>query len=163
MPLITLDDITLSFSDKPILDGISSTINKGDKIALIGRNGQGKSTLLRLLAGKIEADDGKLKVKNNTVISYLEQTLPKDSDKTLFEIVASGLGETGDLISQYQKCLVQQQLEQSTSPSSSRSPVAIPLASRNSNSLAEILQLISPLPTICPRFCALNAVASSLK
>ncbi len=114
MPLITLDDITLSFSDKPIFDGISSTISKGDKIALIGRNGQGKSTLLRLLAGKIDADDGKLKVKNNTIISYLEQTLPQDSDKTLFEIVASGLGEIGDLISQYQKCLVQQQLEQSS-------------------------------------------------
>ena len=66
MPLITLDNISLSFSDKPILNGISSTIHKGDKIALIGRNGEGKSTFMRILAGTISADDGKLKIKKGT-------------------------------------------------------------------------------------------------
>jgi len=63
MPLITLDNIYLRFSEKPILDGINATIHKGDKIALIGRNGEGKSTFMRVIAGVISADDGKLKVK----------------------------------------------------------------------------------------------------
>jgi ATP-binding cassette subfamily F protein uup len=102
MPLITLDNISLSFSDKPILNEVSSTIHKGDKIALIGRNGEGKSSLMRILASLIEPDGGKLKIKNSTKISYLEQTLPKDSDKNLFDIVAEGLGEIGIILKQYQ-------------------------------------------------------------
>ncbi len=102
MPLITLDNISLSFSDKPILNEISATILKGDKIALIGRNGEGKSTFMRVLAGTIDADDGKLKVKNSTKISYLEQTPPQDNEKNLFDIVAEGLGEIGLIITKYQ-------------------------------------------------------------
>jgi ATP-binding cassette subfamily F protein uup len=102
MPLITLDNISLSFSDKPILDGISSTIHKGDKIALIGRNGEGKSTFMRVLAGAISADDGKLKIKKGTKISYLEQALPQDNDKKLFDIVAEGLGKIGLILTEYQ-------------------------------------------------------------
>jgi ATP-binding cassette subfamily F protein uup len=110
MPLITLDNIFLSFSDKPILNGINATIHKGDKIALIGRNGEGKSTLMRVLAGQIEHDDGELKIKNNIKISYLEQTPPQDSQGTLFEIVASGLGEVGQVLGQYQNALWQEDL-----------------------------------------------------
>ncbi|MDB3893364.1 ATP-binding cassette domain-containing protein [Candidatus Thioglobus sp.] len=102
MPLITLDNISLSFSDKPILNEVSSTILKGDKIALIGRNGEGKSTFMRILAGSIEPDDGKLKIKNGIKISYLEQTPPEDNDKTLFNIVSEGLGDVGDTIAKYQ-------------------------------------------------------------
>ena len=102
MPLITLDKISLSFSDKPILNEVSSTILKGDKIALIGRNGEGKSTFMRILAGSIEPDDGKLKVKNGIKISFLEQMPPEDNDKILFNIVSEGLGEIGDIIAQYQ-------------------------------------------------------------
>ena len=103
MPLITLDNISLSFSDKPILNGVSSTIHKGDKIALIGRNGEGKSTFMRILAGTISADDGKLKIKKGTKISYLEQTPPEDIEKKLFDIVAEGLGDIGLILSDYQQ------------------------------------------------------------
>ena len=78
MPLITLDNISLQFSEKLVLNGISATIQKGDKIALIGRNGEGKTSLLRVLAGIIDADDGEIKVKNNTSISYLEQSTIQD-------------------------------------------------------------------------------------
>jgi len=62
MPLITLDNISLRFSEKVILDEINATILKGDKIGLIGRNGEGKSSFLKVLAGLIHADDGNLKV-----------------------------------------------------------------------------------------------------
>ena len=80
MPLITLDNISLRFSEKVILDEINATIKKGDKIGLIGRNGEGKSSFMKVLAGIIYADDGNLKVKNNTRISYLEQQPPEDND-----------------------------------------------------------------------------------
>lgn len=114
MPLITLDNIHLSFSDKPILFDVSSTILKGDKIALIGRNGEGKSTFMRILAGNIEPDDGKLKIKNNIKISYLEQTPPINNDKNLFDVVAQGLGEIGQLLSRYQHLINCGKLEQTT-------------------------------------------------
>jgi len=111
MPLITLDNISLSFSDKPILDGVSSTIHKGDKISLIGRNGEGKSTFMRILAGTISADDGKLKIKKGTKISYLEQTPPEDIEKNLFDIVAEGLGDIGLLLCDYQQLITSGELK----------------------------------------------------
>ncbi len=101
MPLITLDNISLQFSENLVLNEISATIQKGDKIALIGRNGEGKSSLMRVLAGIIDADDGEIKVKNNTTISYLEQSSPQDIEQSLFEVVARGLGTIGDLLANY--------------------------------------------------------------
>ncbi|MEC7595545.1 MAG: ATP-binding cassette domain-containing protein [Pseudomonadota bacterium] len=105
MPLITLDNISLRFSEKVIFDEINATINKGDKIGLIGRNGEGKSTFLKLLAKLITADDGDLKVQNRTAISYLEQQPPEGHDDNLFNIVAHGLGEAGKLIAKYHDSL----------------------------------------------------------
>ena len=105
MPLITLDNISLRFSEKVILDEINATIHKGDKIGLIGRNGEGKSTFLKLLAKLITADDGDLKVQNRTTISYLEQQPPEDNDDTLFNIVGHGLGDAGKLIAKYHDSL----------------------------------------------------------
>ena len=105
MPLITLDNISLRFAEKPILCEVNATIHRGDKIALIGRNGEGKSSFMKVLAGIIQADDGNLKVKNGTTISYLEQSPPDDNDLTLFETVAQGLGDIGELLAKYQICL----------------------------------------------------------
>ena len=105
MPLITLDNISLRFAEKVILDEINATIHKGDKIGLIGRNGEGKSTFLKLLAGLISADDGDLKVQNRTTISYLEQQPPEDNSDTLFNIVAHGLGDTGKILASYHDAL----------------------------------------------------------
>jgi len=112
MPLITLDNISLNFSEKPILNEVSSTILKGDKIALIGRNGEGKSTFMRVLAGVIEPDDGEIKIKNGVKISYLEQTPPEDNDKKLFDIVAEGLGKIGGILTQYQHLMSEGKLDE---------------------------------------------------
>ena len=115
MPLITLDNISLRFSEKVILDEINATIHKGDKIGLIGRNGEGKSTFLKVLAGLVTADDGDLKIQNSTRISYLEQQPPEDNDNTLFNIVAHGLGESGKLISNYHDALIDGNISDSSS------------------------------------------------
>jgi ATP-binding cassette subfamily F protein uup len=86
----------------------------GDFVALIGRNGEGKSTFMRVLAGEIEPDDGKLKVKNGIKISYLEQTPPENNDKNLFDIVAEGLGDIGMTLIQYQHLMADGKLDQAT-------------------------------------------------
>lgn len=111
MPLLTLEDIFLSFSDKPLLDNVAAVIHKGDKIALIGRNGAGKSTLLRLIAGIIKPDLGEVIKKNDISISYLEQDLIIDDKQTLFSIVAQGLAAKGKLISDYQLALANDSFE----------------------------------------------------
>ena len=113
MPLITLDNISLRFAEKPILCEVNATIHRGDKIALIGRNGEGKSSFMKVLAGIIQADDGNLKIQNGTIISYLEQSPPDDNDLTLFEIVAQGLGDLGELLAKYQGCLNNGKLDES--------------------------------------------------
>ena len=113
MPLITLDNISLRFAEKPILCEVNATIHRGDKIALIGRNGEGKSSFMKVLAGIIQADDGNLKIKNGTIISYLEQSPPDDNDLTLFEIVAQGLGDLGELLAKYRGCLNNGKLDES--------------------------------------------------
>ena len=114
MPLITLDNISLRFSEKVILDEINATIQKGDKIGLIGRNGEGKSSFMKVLAGIIYADDGNLKVKNSTRISYLEQQPPEDNDYSLFSVVAQGLGDTGLLLANYYQSLQDGNIEKSS-------------------------------------------------
>ena len=114
MPLITLDNISLRFSEKVILDEINATIHKGDKIGLIGRNGEGKSTFLKVLAGKVTADDGDLKIQNGTRISYLEQQPPEDNSNTLFNIVAHGLGDSGKIISKYHDALKDNNISESS-------------------------------------------------
>ena len=113
MPLITLDNISLQFSENLVLNEISATIQKGDKIALIGRNGEGKSSLMRVLAGIIDADDGEIKVKNNTTIGYLEQSSPQDIEQSLFEVVARGLGTIGDLLANYYRSTQSSNAEES--------------------------------------------------
>ena len=115
MPLITLDNISLRFSEKIILDEVNATILKGDKIALIGRNGEGKSSFMKLLTGMIYADDGKLKIKNDTTISYLEQYPPQDIEHSLFSIVAQGLGDVGQLIAKYYQSIQNGKIEESSS------------------------------------------------
>ena len=115
MPLITLDNISLRFSEKIILDEVNATILKGDKIALIGRNGEGKSSFMKLLTGMIYADDGKLKIKNDTTISYLEQYPPQYIGHSLFSIVAQGLGDVGQLIAKYHQSIQNGKIEESSS------------------------------------------------
>ncbi len=104
MPLVTLRDISLAFGAEPLLDSINLTIETGEKIALLGRNGCGKSTLLKIVAGVQQADDGAIETSQSTRIASLAQELPGETDQTVFEVVASGLGAEGRLLAQYQHC-----------------------------------------------------------
>lgn len=113
MSLLVLDNICLRFSDRKILENVSFSINKGDKAAIIGRNGAGKSTLMKIIAGKVQADDGEIKIQNDIKISYLQQSMPMVMEKNVFTVVAEGLGDIGVLLAKYQQCIDNNEIDKS--------------------------------------------------
>lgn len=101
MALLQLYDIELSFGGPLLLDKAQLTIEPKERVCLIGRNGEGKSTLMKVIAGSIVADSGERIVAKETVITQLEQTVPQQTAGTIYDIVASGLAEVGDILNQY--------------------------------------------------------------
>ena len=101
MTLLSLDSIALSYGWPPLLDGCSFSIERGERICLIGRNGTGKSTLLRLIAGEIQPDSGEIRVGQGIRISRLPQEIPRHEDASVFDLVAEGLGDLGGLVRDY--------------------------------------------------------------
>lgn len=101
--LITLDNITLAFGLEPLLDSVKLQIDKGERICLIGRNGAGKSSLLKIIEGTFLPDSGVVWKKPHLRLARLEQTLPLHTSTTVYEFVAEGLADIGKLLSDYQK------------------------------------------------------------
>jgi ATP-binding cassette subfamily F protein uup len=101
MALLSLQNISLSFGGPALLDGVNLTVEPRERICLIGRNGAGKSTLMKVINGQIKADSGEKIIESGAVITQLEQEVPQDVDGTVYEVVASGLKEVGDLLTQY--------------------------------------------------------------
>jgi ATP-binding cassette subfamily F protein uup len=101
MPLIRLEKASINFGTQILLDEINFSIKKGEKIGLLGRNGAGKSTLMKLIAGDIEPDGGERWLRSGTRVSWLEQNLPEGDDLSVYDMVASGLAEVGELLRQY--------------------------------------------------------------
>ena len=107
MPLVTLQDIYLSYGQPPLIDHINLVIERGERVCLIGRNGAGKSTLLKILTGQITADDGVLKRESGVAIAQLEQSVPEDAKGTVFDVIAQGLGTAGKLAKRYHHLIVE--------------------------------------------------------
>ncbi|MDQ6964071.1 MAG: ATP-binding cassette domain-containing protein, partial [Mariprofundales bacterium] len=105
MPLLVLKDITKSFGAEPVIDRLALTVRRGDRIGLIGRNGEGKSTLLKVMAGLIESDSGTMTLRSSAHVAYLPQQPVVDGESTVFTTVASGLGSAGDLLLSYTDAL----------------------------------------------------------
>ncbi|WP_332880111.1 ATP-binding cassette domain-containing protein [Oxalobacter aliiformigenes] len=102
MAIITLTDAQLAFGHFPMLDHAEFSLEAGEKVGLIGRNGTGKSSLLQVLAGKAPLDDGLLTVQQNLKISYVEQEPVFPADQTVYDAVASGLREIQVLLQEYE-------------------------------------------------------------
>ncbi|MEO8204134.1 MAG: ATP-binding cassette domain-containing protein, partial [Betaproteobacteria bacterium] len=101
MPLVQFSAVCLAFGHVPLLDHVDLVIEPGERIGLIGRNGTGKSSLLKLLAGAQKADDGKVWRAPSLKLATVEQEPSFDAGLTVFEAVAEGLGEGYRLLVEY--------------------------------------------------------------
>jgi ATP-binding cassette subfamily F protein uup len=101
MPYLTLDRVFLAFGHWPLLDGASLVIDKGERIGLIGRNGAGKSSLLKVLAGQVAADDGMLWRKPDLRLAFVAQEPVFSPGHSVFEAVAEGAGPARGLLADY--------------------------------------------------------------
>ncbi len=105
MPLLRLDQVDLHYGTQVLLDHVDLTVRRGDKLGLLGRNGAGKTTLLKILSGNLKPDSGERWLRPGTKLSRLEQTLPESEQATVYEVVAGGLEEAGELLNQYHQLL----------------------------------------------------------
>ena len=103
MSLLRFDDIGLEFGDQLILRNAELAIESGERICLIGRNGAGKSTTLKLIMGTLEADRGEIVAKDDLVVSQLEQSLPEAMDLPVTDVVRSGLTQVEALLKEYER------------------------------------------------------------
>ena len=101
MALITLLDAQLAFGHVPLLDHAGFSLETAERVGLIGRNGAGKSSMLKILAGMEKPDDGVVQVQSNTRIAYVAQEPNLDGDTTVFESVSLGLQRIRHLIEEY--------------------------------------------------------------
>ena len=101
MPLLRLDAASLHYGNLVLLDAVDFSITKGNKIGLLGRNGAGKTTLLKVLTGEIQPESGDYWLRPGTRVAWLQQTLPAADSQTVYDVVASGLAETGRLLAEY--------------------------------------------------------------
>jgi ATP-binding cassette subfamily F protein uup len=101
MPLLTLENAQLHYGTQVLLDGVDLAVRRGDRLGLLGRNGAGKTSLLRVLAGELALDGGSRWLRPGTRLSRLQQTLPSAASTSVFDTVAAGLPEAGQLLRRY--------------------------------------------------------------
>jgi ABC transport system ATP-binding/permease protein len=101
MPLLTLDHISHAYGHLPLLDDVSLQIQPGERLALIGRNGTGKSTLMQIVSGELPPDRGVVWRDTGVQTARLVQDVPLDTHDTVFDVVAQGLGDLSALVAAY--------------------------------------------------------------
>lgn len=102
MALVVLDKAELAFGHVPLLDKSDLSIEAGERIALIGRNGVGKSSLLRAIAGQTQLDDGRIVLQSGLRVAVVDQEPKFSDDDTIYSAVAGGLSEEHALVDEYE-------------------------------------------------------------
>src|SRR5690606_40813045 len=87
----------------PLLDAASLIIEPGERVCLLGRNGEGKSTLLKIVSGEVVPDGGVVRFEEGSVLSVLPQSLPSDDPRTAYDVVASAFPETGAVLAEFHR------------------------------------------------------------
>ncbi len=103
MPLLTLSGVEKSYGGRQLLDDVSLRIDKGARIGLIGRNGEGKSTLLKIMGGVVEPDAGRVHLASGVRVGYLPQEARFAPGQSVHEAVAASLGDVASLLRRYQQ------------------------------------------------------------
>jgi len=101
MPLLRLDKASLNFGTHVLLDEVDFEIKRGARIGLLGRNGAGKTTLMKVIEGIMGLDGGERWLRPGVKVAWLEQNLPDADEQTVYDLVADGLAEVGELLKQY--------------------------------------------------------------
>ena len=101
MSLLRLDNVSLAYGHVPLLAHVDFQVEPGERVCLLGRNGAGKTTLLRVITGVAPPDEGDIWREDTLRIAHLEQEVPPDTEETIYEVVAAGLGELGALLTEY--------------------------------------------------------------
>ena len=103
MALIGMRNVCWGFAEPPLLENITFQIEKGERVCLVGRNGVGKSTLLKLLGGEMIPDSGDVWQQQGVSVASLEQDVPAGFNGTIFDVVAEGLGKTGRALAEHNR------------------------------------------------------------
>ena len=101
MAILSLQDVSISFGGPPLLDKINLQVEKGERVCILGRNGEGKTTLLKLISGIINPDSGIVSIQKANSVAGLSQDLPHNFTGTIHEIVAGGLSGIGKFLEEY--------------------------------------------------------------
>ena len=101
MLLFRLNNLSLAFGDQPLLDQVNLTIHKGERIGILGQNGAGKSTFMKVLMGQIVPDSGELWRAESIKVAYLDQSLPAQDEQTIYDYIANGLEGLGTVLARY--------------------------------------------------------------
>jgi ATP-binding cassette subfamily F protein uup len=105
MSLIQLQRVDFSIGGPLLLEHVDFSIDRQERICIVGRNGEGKSTLMKLIAGELKPDDGEVRVQNGIVIARMAQEVPHGTAGSVFDVVAEGLGDLGRLLARYHHLL----------------------------------------------------------
>ena len=103
MGLISLNKVSLRYGLRTLLDEADLSVERGDRMSLIGRNGCGKTTLLKMIAGIVRPDSGTVERVKNLTTAYLPQDVPSDLTGSVFDVLASGLGLAGKAAAAHRK------------------------------------------------------------
>jgi len=102
MPLLRLDDVGLAYGHHPLLNHAALSIESGERVCLIGRNGEGKSSLLRIISGAVKPDSGQRVIQSGLRIATLDQEVAAAESETVYEVVAGGLAALGKALAEYE-------------------------------------------------------------
>ena len=94
----------MSFGLAPVLDNATCTLAENERVCIVGRNGEGKSTLLKIVAGQLTPDDGNIVRKPDLIVATVPQEMPNDPGVTVLEMAQSELGQLGTLLTDYEQC-----------------------------------------------------------
>ena len=107
MSLIQLQRVDFSIGGPLLLEHVDLSIEANERVCIVGRNGEGKSTLMKLIAGELHADDGEVRVQTGVVVARMAQEVPQETSGSVFDVVSDGLGDLGHLLARYHHLLAE--------------------------------------------------------